>query len=192
MVVKKTAKQRAAEKAEKRKKVEWQKHFARIRREGKQSDREKRVAAARITVSPIERLKNSLTIHEFTAADELLTSYRLSLGLSVSRAIEFDSPALAQVRFDAADDIAAHQTDLSRSYQRWRSELEGSRVLAVAKDVLFAEMTLRQVDAKYRWRKGLARGYLALALRHFAAIRGNTPRGAHTWKLNLSPKGVAS
>lgn len=181
MVVKKSAKQRAAEKAEKRKKVEWQKHFARIRREGKQSDREK----VRVTEPPINKIKRAgtLSLWEETAADELMDAYAYTMGAHIRR--DPSTAVKTNKQFGAQEDFAATQSDLSRAYQRWRADLADTREIAIAVAVLFADVSLTSLDRKYRKRSGYSAEHLVRALRHFAAIRGNTPRGAHTWKLTL-------
>lgn len=169
----KLAAQRAKVEAKSRKNLK--KYHDRIKREGKKS---KPVTAS---IAPISILKAELNIWEQTSAEDLIAAYRSSIGAPVSRDPEMIDAPIAQVRWDLADEIAAKQSDLARAYQDWRAALTERAPFTVAKEVLFAEMSLASVDKRYRWRKGTAKKHLLVALRHFAAIRGNTPRNAHDW-----------
>lgn len=169
----KLAAQRAKVEAKSRKSLK--KYHDRIKREGKKS---KPVAAS---IAPLSIIKAELNIWEQTSAEDLIAAYRSSIGAPVSRDPEMIDMPIAQLRFDLADDIAAKQSDLARAYQDWRAGLTERAPFTVAKEVLFAELSLASVDKRYRWRKGTAKKQLLVALRHFAAIRGNTPRNAHDW-----------
>lgn len=166
---------KAKAKVERKSRKSLKVYHDRIKREGKKS---KPTAAS---IAPISIIKAELSIWEQTAAEDLIAAYRSSIGAPVSRDPEMIDAPIAQVRWDLADEIAAKQSDLARAYQDWRSALTERAPFTVAKEVLFAEMSLASVDKRYRWRKGTAKKHLLVALRHFAAIRGNTPRNAHDW-----------
>lgn len=135
----------------------------------------------RLSASPLSRLKNSLDIYEFTAADEIIAAFRMANGLPVSRDPDLDIP-ISPLRFGAADEHAAKVTDLVRIYLSWRRDLAGTAALSVVDAVLMTETPLSELDARAKARKGTAREHLATALKHFAALRGNVPRGARNWK----------
>jgi hypothetical protein len=172
----------AKTKTEAKSRKSLKKYHDEIKRTGKRSPAANRDA-------PITLLRAELNIWEMTAAEDLLAAYRKSFGVSAARESDYEAP-LGEMRFDAADDHAAHQSDLAKAYQAWRMDLASSRPFAVAKDVLFAEKSLAAVDKANRWRKGTARQCLGTALRHFAALRGNTPRGSHDWK--FTPEATAT
>lgn len=130
--------------------------------------------------SPLSRLKAHLDIYQFTAADEILTAFRMANGLPVSRDPDLDIPLPS--RFDDADEHAARKSDLVRVYVIWRHDLAGTQALAIVDAVMFTETPLATLDSRTRWRKGTARAHLAVGLKHFAALRGNVPRGARDWK----------
>lgn len=134
----------------------------------------------RLPHSPLSRLKAGMDVYEFTAADELLAAFRMANGLPVARDPDLDIPMA--LRFDAADEHQAKRNDLVRVYETWRRDLAGTQPLRIVDAVLFAEIPLCDIDANQRWRKGTAREHLTTALRHFAALRGNTPRGVRGWK----------
>lgn len=183
MVVKKTAKQRAVEKAEKRKKVEWQKHFARIRREGKQSDREK----TRSLESPLIRIKRAgtLDVYELTAADEMLAAYHHAIGQPASRDPDLDVP-IQRSRIDSVENAYVRQSDMLYAFRQWKADLAETVVGNVTMLVLFSEMPLQAIDRRMRWTSGKAKELFVCGIRHFAALRKNTPRGAHDWKISPS------
>jgi hypothetical protein len=73
--------------------------------------------------------------------------------------------------------------NLGKAYPTWRADLRDTVPIRVADAVLFHEHSLADIDASNRWRKGTARSHLAVALKHFAALRGNVPRGVlREWK----------
>ena len=149
----------------------------------KRSNKIKRVAGARtrMPTSPLSRLKAGMDIYQFTAADEILTAFRMANGLPVSRDPDLDIPT-ACPRFDDADEHAARQSDLVRVYTQWRLDLRGTDALRVTDAVMFAETPLSELDDARRQRKGTAREHLAVALKHFSALRGNVPAGVRDWK----------
>lgn len=136
-------------------------------------------------VAPLSRLKTALDIYEFTAADEILAAFRLTHGLPLARDPDLGIP-LAGPRADAADDYMARRTDLIRVYPEWRRDLKDTMALRILDAVLFHELSLTSIDSASHWRKGTARKHLAVALKHFAALRGNVPRGAHNWRYRPS------
>ncbi len=133
--------------------------------------------------SPLARLVKShaLDIYEHTAADEIIAADHMSHGLPVSRDMDLDIP-MAPMRFDAADDHQARRVDIARIYPAWRQDLASTYALAVTDTVLFSEISLTAIDEHQHWRRGTARMHLKVALRHFAALRGNVPRDARDWK----------
>jgi hypothetical protein len=128
----------------------------------------------------LSRLKTSLDVYEFTAADEIMAGFQMSRGLPVTRDPCLGLP-VPDFRFDAADERAAKQSDLLDLYGRWRTDLHGTDVLAIADAVIIAEQSLTDIDADRRQRKGTARQVLGQALRHFAWLRSpkNAPKD---WK----------
>lgn len=139
-------------------------------------------APTRIAESPISRLKRTLDVWEYTAADELIAAYQMAVGNPVSRDAELGLPA-RDPRPDAADAAAAHRSDLISVYAQWRADLSGTIARKVTTDALIGESSLRKIDARYNWRKGTARKHLVVGVRHFAALRGNVPRRARGWKV---------
>lgn len=137
--------------------------------------------ARRLPASPLSRLKNSLDLWEYQAADEMIAAFRMQNGLPVNRDADLDMPT-GELRFDAADEHEAKRTDLVKIYKQWRVDLHGHFALGVTEAVIFVEHSLSSIDEHQRWRKGTAKTYLATGLRHFAALRGNTPRSARDWK----------
>lgn len=137
--------------------------------------------SARMSAAPLARLKPHMDMFEYQAADEILAAFKMAAGQPVVRDPDLDIPLLP--RADAADDHAAHRSDLVKAYPAWRADLRDTVPLRVVDAVLFHEHSLMDIDASNRWRKGTARGHLATALKHFAALRGNCPRGAlRDWK----------
>lgn len=163
---------------EKKQRRAHQKYMAEVRRNGKA------IPSKRMPESPISRLKRHLDIWTFTAADDILAAYRASAGILSARDPDMDVPP-PPPRPDAADDFAAHQSDLMRCYQQWRTDLAGTKGLLVTQQVLFMERSLRAIDTAQRTRKDTAVKFLIVTLRHFAALRGNVPRGAGSWRLTL-------
>lgn len=135
------------------------------------------------SASPLETLvkRGVLNIHEHTAADEIIASYQMAAGRPVTRDPDLGivpSPA----RPDGADGAAARRCDILVTYGRWKADLAREWPFVVTIRVLLEEQTLSDVDTWGGWRKGTARDHLLAGLRHFAALRGNTPRGVRGWK----------
>lgn len=142
----------------------------------------------RLSASPLSRLRAHMDIYQFTAADEILAAFKMQAGLPVQRDPDLDIP-IGEARPDAADSTAAHRTDLGTVQRTWRNDLRDSSPLRVAEAVLLHETPLGDIDAANRWRKGTAREHLAVALKHFAALRGNCPRGAaRDWNFTTQRK----
>jgi hypothetical protein len=125
--------------------------------------------------APLARLKRTLDMYTYQAADEILAAFRMAHCLPVNRDPDFE--VQQPPRADGADDHAARRSDLVKAYPEWRRNLVGTAALRIADMVLMDEMSLSQVDAEQHWRKGTAREHLDTALRHFAALRGNCPHG---------------
>lgn len=133
----------------------------------------------------LKRLRK-LNAWELTAATEIVVGFHVSAGLAKPP----DDPDLGRstIKPDAAERIAIGQIDARRSdivekYRRWRTDLDGHPALSAAVAMLFDEVPALSVDRANRWRNGTAKQMLVLALRHMAALRGNTPRGARGWRL---------
>jgi hypothetical protein len=126
--------------------------------------------------------RGSLNVWELTAADELLHAYHISVGAPAPRDSDLGIPK-GESRPGAADDLAARRVDLLVTYQKWRAQLADSVVLASVRAVLFHDESLSRLDRTKRWRNGTAKQNLLAGLRHFAALRGNTPRAARGWKM---------
>jgi hypothetical protein len=151
------------------------------------SNKIKRAPLHRLAAAPLARLRAFMDVYQFTAADEILAAFRMQSGLPVVRDPDLDIP-LSPARPDAADDHAARRTDLTGVQRQWRDDLRDSVPLRVADAVLFRETPLSALDVANRWRKGTARAHLEIALKHFAALRGNCPRGTRReWTYNRAP-----
>lgn len=134
-----------------------------------------------IPEAPIVRivLTHKLSGNESAAALDILVTSRKAAGLPTPDWIEERPP----LDFDAADDRASKQTDLTRAYSKWRTDLRDTVCLRVADAVLFHERSLGDVDEANHWQRGVALGHLTVALRHFAFLRGNAPRdAAREWR----------
>lgn len=133
--------------------------------------------------SPLARLRRtaSLNVYEHTAADEIIAAYCNSVGLPVNRDPDLGIPT-PELRSDAADEKAARTSDIGRIYQKWLNDMRATPALIAVQYVLLAEKPLRSIERQMCWRNGSARRHLLVGLRHFAALRGNTPRGARDWK----------
>jgi hypothetical protein len=132
--------------------------------------------------APLARLKRTgrLDAFELTAADEIIFAYGVSIGSVGPRDSDLGIPAT--FRPDGADRAAARRVDTVVAYQRWRRELANTPALAAAIAMLLDERGARAVERDEGWRNGSGTAHLVSALRHYAALRGNTPRGAR-WKL---------
>lgn len=133
--------------------------------------------------SPLDVLKarGSLNVWELTAADEIIAAHAMAAGRPVARDPDLGilpSPA----RPDAADDAAARRSDILDTYAQWKATLGDAWPKGVTIRVLIEERSLSEVDAYCGWRKGTAKEHLLTGLRHFAALRGNVPRGVRGWK----------
>lgn len=140
----------------------------------------------RTLVSPLKRLQDVLDVYEYTAAYEIVSAFNLVNGIPTQRDDNFDDP-LRPIQPDAADSHAAKRSDLMRVYPVFRRDLAGTIQLAVLDAVLFGEQSLASLDRENQWRQSpsTARRHFATALKHFAALRGNVPRGARDWKYVL-------
>jgi hypothetical protein len=156
------------------------------------SNKIKRAPGARrnyIPEAPIHRIVRTekLDIWESTAAVDILVANRQVTGLPALGDIELDMrlPPLP----GAADIRASNQSDRSRVYSRWRTDMRDTVALRVADAVMFSESPLTTVDKANRWPRGTALEHLTVALRHFAALRGNTPPGAaRAWRYTATRK----
>lgn len=132
------------------------------------------VALRRRNESPLARLKrtNRLNVWEESAADEIVRAHTIRQGASTERngTDWWDTTS-------SPDAGAVHRIDAVDKYRDWLSDLRMTEVLYVCRDVLIEEMSLRALDRSNRWPDGTAYGHLLAGLRHFAALRGNTPRG---------------
>ena len=150
----------------------------------KRSKKIKHIAWTRMPSSPLSRMK--LDLYQHTAADEILTAFRMANGLPVSRDPDLGIPA-RDPQFDDADEHMVRQSDLVRVYTAWRHDLRGTDALRVVDAVMFAEVPLLEIDATRVQRKGTAREHLAVGLKHFSALRGNVPAGVRDWKYEAKP-----
>ena len=129
-------------------------------------------------LTPIQRLarRGELNVYEQTAADEIVHAYHTSLGVAGSRDQALGLPSCG-VRHGAADTDAAYRLDLVRTFSRWKDELRGRPEFDAAVAVLIEERSLRTLKGR-----DAAKDRVIAALRHFAALRGNTPRGVR-WRI---------
>lgn len=164
-------------------------HLVRKRKPALASTKIKRAPGTKrsyIPEAPIVRIveAHKLNIAESTAALDILVTSRRTFGLP---ALEIDSDTRPPIDFDAADDRAAKGTDLTRAYSTWRADLRDTIALRVADAVLLKETPLGAIDEANHWRRGTALDHLMVALRHFAVLRGNAPRGmAREWKYSAT------
>lgn len=131
-------------------------------------------------LTPIQRLarRGELNVYEQTAADEILHAYHVSIGVARSRDHSLGLPSTG-LRAGAAEKEAAYRLDLVRTYARWKDELRGRPEFDAAVAVLIEERSLRDLTGK-----NAAKERLIAGLRHWAAMRGNTPRGCgREWKI---------
>lgn len=135
--------------------------------------------------------RGSINVYELTAADEILAAYQITIGVPVTRDPDLGIPP-SKPRADAADESAAKRVDLVRVYARWRADVTATPVLLVTQAVVIGQLSLREVERECRLRNGQAREHLLIGLRHFAALRGNTPRGARDWKLKPKRENIAA
>lgn len=150
---------------------------------------EARIEALKATQeSPLQRLRSRehIDVWEHTAADEIIAAHQMVNGMPVARDSDLGMPQ--GMRHGLADNEAAKRIDIVDTYQVWRKDLAGTPMLAVTMKVLFSEVDPRYFDNLHRWRKGTARGHLIAALRHYAALRGNVPRGVRDWKLTVTER----
>lgn len=140
-----------------------------------------------IPEAPIARIAAKLSIGESTAALDILVISRRNAGLPCIGDLEIDIQL--PVEPDAADDRASRQSDMTRAYSKWRTDLRDTEALRVADAVLFNEQALTAIEETNHWRRGTALGHLTTALRHFAFLRGNSPRGeARNWNFTTQRK----
>jgi hypothetical protein len=151
----------------------------------KPTRREKK-ARRHLSPSPLARVKATLDVWELTAADEIVMAFRMAHGMPISHEPDLDIPPVP-VRFGAADEHAAHKSDIGRVWPKWRADLKGTLPLTVADAVIIQDRPLFEIDADYHWRNGTARKHLATAIRHFAALRGNAPKGER-WRYSAKPE----
>lgn len=139
--------------------------------------------APRLAVSALDYLKRAraLNVYEHTAADEILMAHQIDHGLQVARDPDLGLPVT--LRTDGADDAAARRMDVVKTYHNWLRDMRGSPPLIAVQAVVLAGSSFRSVDSSMQWRKGSAKTHLYTGLRHFAALRGNIPRGAYDWKV---------
>lgn len=152
----------------------------------KRSNKIRKAPGARkyVTESPLARMvrNNLLNVYEHTAADEIIAAYQMDAGLPVARDPSLNIPQA--LRFDAADESAARRSDLLRIFPVWKADLKGTRELDVTLGVLIFDRDPRHLDEFFHVRRGTCRDCLVRGLRHFAALRGNTPRGVSGWKMD--------
>lgn len=144
----------------------------------------------RVSESPLARLKSrgQLNVHELTAADEIIAAYSMSIGEPVARDADLGVPS--NPRPDSADNAAAKRVDMLDKYRQWRTDLAGTGALVTAIAALFDETPLRAIERMYHWRNGSAKEHLFVAIRHFAALRGNVPRGVRGWKFDTAKEAI--
>ncbi len=132
--------------------------------------------------SPLARLKrlHQVTIHEHTAADEIIAAYQLSVGLPVARDADLGIPT--NLSPTAADSGAARRSDILVAYTTWRADLAKELPGLVTTWTLLDELSFRDIERRAGLRNGSGLSFLLQGLRHYAALRGNVPRGVTGWK----------
>lgn len=141
--------------------------------------------ARRLSEPPIVRLQRTgrLSVHELQAADEIVFAFRTSVGAAPQRDPDFIARA---PRAGGADAREARRLDVLERYGRWRADLHEHPALKAAVAMLLDEHPARETERREGWRNGTANRHLVTALRHFAALRGNTPPGVD-WKVRREP-----
>lgn len=127
--------------------------------------------------SPVTRLRRRVNAQELAAADAIVNAYQASGGVRSSAL----GMARAGFNGDAAQAMAAGRADALRRFSKWQADLRGTPAYDAAVSVLFHERTLRDTERLWHWRNGSCMQHLAVALRHYAALAGNLPRGARGW-----------
>ena len=137
----------------------------------------------RRTEAPITRLrrKEKLNIWEDTAADELMNAYCIVQGVDYIRNPELG--ITESNRAGAANAEEVRRIDSIDKLREWQADLKQTSPMIAVTAILFGERSFGSVERENRWRRGEAFGYFRAGLRHFAALRGNTPRG-EKWRYN--------
>lgn len=147
------------------------------------------IIKSRMYEAPLTKLKRleELEVREEQAADEIVTAYHLTIGVNIVH--NPDLGIRRELYGDEADESATKRIDLLDHYARWRRELVNTPALAAAVALLLDERHFRETERANQWRSGSSKKHLIAALRHFASIRGNTPRGARGWRMALPERG---
>jgi hypothetical protein len=137
---------------------------------------------ARLSEPPIARLERQgrLNVWELSAAYEIAKAFRVEIGAPMLP--DPDIGIRQDLRPDLADADEARRLDTLVTYRQWRRDLAETPALAAAVALVLDERPVRATERDQGWRNGTATGHLVVALRHFAALRGNTPRGARDWR----------
>lgn len=145
-------------------------------------------AALRRSEAPLERLKRrgKLNVWELTAADEIVHAHAISSGVANVRDADLGIGG-GVTRPDGAELEAVRRIDTIDKLREWERELKRTDAYIAVTTILFDERSMRDAERENRWRNGTAFGHLRAGLRHFAALRGNVPRG-EKWRLPVCGK----
>lgn len=137
---------------------------------------------ARLSEPPIARLERlgRLNVWELTAAHEIAKAFRFEIGAPILN--DPDIGIRQDARPDMTDSDEARRIDSLVIYRKWRRDLAETPALAAAVALVLDEQSGRVTEREQGWRNGSATGHLITALRHYAALRGNTPCGARDWR----------
>jgi hypothetical protein len=140
-------------------------------------------AVLRRREAPLDRLIRSgkLNVWERTAADEIMHAHAISSGIANVRDADLGIGAGA-TRPDGAELEAVRRIDTLDKLREWEREIKRTDAYIAVTTILFEEHSFRDAERQNRWRNGTAFGHLRDGLRHFAALRGNVPRG-EKWRL---------
>lgn len=140
-------------------------------------------AALRRSRSPLEHLKRKrkLNSNEEAAADDLLFAHAIESGDPPVRKDDLGTK-IDNERFDSEEADMVRHIDTFDKYREWRADLKQTEAYRVVISVLFDERPIADVARENRWGYGTTLKHFYAGLRHFAALRGNVPRG-EKWRL---------
>lgn len=144
-------------------------------------------AVLRRSMSPIERLKKhkKLSGNEEAAATDLLFAYAIESGDPPVR--KDDLGTKIDNDSNTEEVVAARRIDTFDKFREWRADLKHTNAYRVVTAVLFQEQPIADVARENCWGYGTTLKHFYAGLRHFAALRGNVPRGLK-WRLPVGGK----
>lgn len=138
-------------------------------------------AVLRRRAAPIERLRSKLNANEEAAADDLLFAHAIESGDPPVRKDDLGTK-IDNERFDSEEANIVRHIDTFDKFREWRADLKHTSAYRVVTAVLFDEQPIADVARENCWGYGTTLKHFYAGLRHFAALRGNVPRG-EKWRL---------